>query len=426
MIDPFIILIGVAFVLLVVGAPMWCVIGLSATSYIVIEGFPLNLIVQRIFNNMDSFLLLAVPMFMLAGEVMNVSGLTARLLDLANILLQKVKAGLAMANLVTNMLMAGISGSALADASALTALMTPKMKQEGYQPAFVAAITAAGSIVGPIIPPSITFILFSVLSDISVIDLFMAGILPGLLIIACQMVTVQWLAKKGRIPGYKGAGNKRKSRNILWRAIPVLILPVVIVGGIRSGVFTPIEGAAVALGYSVLLAGVLRQLKLGQLLDVSWHVARGMGEILLMIGAAGLLAWVLVAEQIPAAVTELMLGVSTSGAVLLVVINLLLLIIGMVIDNFAAMVILVPILMPVVQEAGIDPIHFGVIMNVNLMIGAITPPVGLCLFVTSRVAGVPFEHSIKEVVPFIVSSLCALGIITYVPSISLFIPNLFK
>src|SRR5699024_4877538 len=265
-----------------------------------------------------------------------------------------------------------------------------------------------------------------VLSDISVIDLFMAGILPGLLVIACQMVTVQWLAKKGRIPGYKSAGHQRKSRNILWRAIPVLILPVVIVGGIRSGVFTPIEGAAVALGYSVLLAGVLRQLKLGQLLDVSWHVARGMGEILLMIGAAGLLAWVLVAEQIPAAVTELMLGVSTSGAVLLVVINLLLLIIGMVIDNFAAMVILVPILMPVVQEAGIDPIHFGVIMNVNLMIGAITPPVGLCLFVTSRVAGVPFEHSIKEVVPFIVSSLCALGIITYVPSISLFIPNLFK
>lgn len=423
--ESMLVLLAVGSVLLVVGAPMWCVIGLSAASYVALEGFPATLIVQRMFNNMDSFLLLAVPMFMLAGEVMNVSGLTMRLLDLAHIVLRRVRAGLAMANLGTNLLMAGISGSALADASALTALMTPKMKQEGYRPAFVAAITAAGSIVAPIIPPSVTFILFSVLSNVSVIDLFIAGILPGFLIVMCQMLTVQWLSRKGKIPAYNSIPPGKIGPSLM-RALPMLVLPVIIVGGIRGGVFTPIEGAAVALAYAVVLALLMRQLKMGELINASWGVARGMGEILLMIGAASLLAWVLVAEQVPVAVAQMLLGITTDPRLLLLIINVLLLVIGMVIDNFAAMVLLVPILMPVVEQAGINPVHFGVIMNVNLMIGAVTPPVGLCLFVTSRVAGVPFEHAVKEIIPFIVASVVALMIITYVPALSLALLTVFN
>lgn len=419
------VLVLVGSVLLVLGAPIWAVIGLASASYIWIEGFPTNLIVQRMFNNMDSFLLLAVPMFMLAGEVMNASGLTARLLDLAHVLLRRMRAGLAMANLGTNMLMAGISGSALADASALTALMKPKMVEQGYRASFVAAITAAGSIVAPIIPPSITFILFSVLADVSVIDLFMAGIVPGILIVLTQMVTVFFLSHLGRLPA-RDTAPVLHTGLALKRAIPVLILPIIIVGGIRGGVFTPIEGAAVALAYALALAVLMRRLHAGQLLHLSWDVAKGMGEILLMIGAASLLAWVIVAEQIPAGVAAVMLGVTSDPLMLLLIINVLLLFVGMVLDNFAAMVIFVPILMPVIQQYGIDPVHFGVVVNVNLMIGAITPPVGLALFVTSRVAGVSFESSAKEILPFIVASLVALGLITYLPSLSLALPGLLK
>ena len=419
------LLLLVGGVLLLLGAPIWATIGLASASYIWVQGFPTNLIVQRMFNNMDSFLLLAVPMFMLAGEVMNTSGLTARLLDLAHVLLRRLRAGLAMANLGTNMMMAGISGSALADASALTALMKPKMVEQGYRASFVAALTAAGSIVAPIIPPSITFILFSVLADVSVIDLFMAGILPGVVIVVFQMFTVNILSRRGRIPAHDAAP-ALKTGVALRRAIPVLILPIIIVGGIRGGVFTPIEGAAVALAYALALAVLMRRIRVDQLLHLSWDVAKGMGEILLMIGSASLLAWVIVAEQIPAGVASTMLSLTSDPLMLLIIINVLLLLVGMVLDNFAAMVIFVPILMPVVQQYGIDPVHFGVIVNVNLMIGSITPPVGLSLFVTSRVAGVSFESSVKEILPFIAASLLALGVITYVPALSLAIPGLLK
>lgn len=423
--EALLVMLGLGGLLLVVGAPIWAVIGLSSSAYIWLQGFPANLIVKRMFNNMDSFLLLAVPMFMLAGEVMNISGLTHRLLDLAHVVLRKLRAGLAMANLGTNMLMAGISGSALADASALTTLMLPKMKEQGYRPAFIAALTAAGSIVAPIIPPSITFILFSVLSEVSVIDLFMAGIVPGVLIVGCHMVTVYWLSVRGKIPSYDTAPGMPFTQS-LRRAVPVLLLPVIIVGGIRGGVFTPIEGAAVALLYAIVLAFALRRMKASELIDASWFVAKGTGEIFLMIGAASLLAWVLVSEQVPAGVAELMLGLTKDPLMLLLIINVMLLLVGMALDNFAAMVIFVPILMPVVHQYGIDPVHFGVIVNVNLMIGAITPPVGLCLFVTSRAASVSFEQSVREVLPFLLSSVVALALITYIPALSLTLPRLLK
>ncbi|SLN66407.1 TRAP transporter large permease [Oceanibacterium hippocampi] len=411
--------------LLVFGAPIWVVIGLPSALYILVDGIPPELIVQRMFNSMDQFLLLALPLFMLAGEIMNAAGLTHRLVELARALMGRMRAGLAMVNLGTNLMMAGMSGSALADASAIATLMTPRMAEHGYRRSFVAAITAAGSIVGPIIPPSVVFILYGVLAEVSVIDLFLAGIVPGFLIVVFQMVVVQIQARRGKLPDERQI-DVPPLRPSLIRAIPVLIMPIVIVGGIRGGVFTPIEGAAVAVGYGVVVALFLRSLSFADAYKSLLQVGRSVGEILLMIASASLLSWILVSEQVPHSIAGVMETVTTDPFVLLLVINLVLLLVGMFLDNFAAMVIFVPFFLPMIQKYGIDPVHFGVVLNVNLMIGAITPPVGLCLFVTSRIARIPFEDAAREVLPFLFASIAALLVITFVPALSLTIPMLFK
>ena len=414
------------FALLVVGTPIWVVVGLPSALYILVTGVPSTLIIQRMFAGMDEFIYIAIPLFLLAGEIMNMAGLTERLLNFANLLFRRVRASLAMIVLFLCGIMSGISGSALADASAVGGLLIPKMKERGYSPGFASAIVAAGSIVGPVIPPSITFIVYAVLTGTSVGDLFLAGVVPGILIIALLMGTVQWMAHRGKLPGSTSLDVQLRKRTIVASSLPVLILPVLIVGGIRGGIFTPTEGAAWAVLYAFVLGLIYRRMTGKAFFQGLLHVSQGLGEILLMVASASLLSWILVAEQIPDLIGTAILSTTENKYLILIVMNLMLLIVGCVLENIPAMIVFVPILLPIAEAVGIDPIHLGVIINVNLMIGAIHPPVGILLFVTSRIAKVRLEDASIALIPLILTIVVSLVLITYIPALSLALPTFFK
>lgn len=423
--DAFVVLLGIFITTLLAGAPVVVAIGLASCAYVLIQGWPAVLIMQRMLNGMDTFLLLAVPLFMFAGELMNAGGLTSRLVNFAQALVGHLRGSLAQVNLATNMMMAGISGSALGDASAVGTLLIGKMAERGYGRAFAAAVTAAGSIVGAIIPPSVVFILYAVLAEVSVIDLFLAGVVPGVLIILLQMVTVRLLANSRNYPpGIPFQATVAGSAAL--KAIPVLVLPVLIVGGIRGGVFTPIEGASAAVAYAALLGFLLRTLSVRDVFTAALRVGHSVGEILLMIGAASILSFIMVSERMPQQLAGLVLDITESPILIMLMINVLLLVVGMFLDGFAALIIFVPILLPLAETIGIDPVHFGVILVTNIMIGIITPPVGLCLFITSKIAGVPFNEAAREILPFLAASLVALGLITMIPAISLTLPRMLN
>jgi tripartite ATP-independent transporter DctM subunit len=414
------------FVLLFLGAPVFVVLGLPSALYLVIEGLPLELVPQRFFTGIDIFLLLAIPLFMLAGAVMNAGHLTDRLVEFSQAVIGKVRGGLAMVNVLTSMFFAGITGSAVADASAIGSMMIPMMSKQGYPKAFSVAVTAASSIIGPIIPPSIVFIMYGVLASTSIIDLFLAGIVPGILLGLSQMAVIQLMAKRRDF----AAGSPTSFSKIIHtgiRAIPAMILPFIILGGILGGVFTPTEAGAVAVLYGVILAGlVYRKLTAPTVVRIGLNVGRNLGELLLIIGASNLLAWILAAEQVPQRIAEGMLFISTEPVVLLLLINLVLFIVGMFLDTFPALIILTPVLLPIAEGIGVDRLHLGVIMVLNLMVGTVTPPVGVCLFIACNIGKVEVEAAIKEILPFILASMFVVLLITFVPELATTVPRLFR
>ena len=414
------------FVLLFLGAPVFVVLGLPSALYLVIEGLPLELVPQRFFTGIDIFLLLAIPLFMLAGAVMNAGHLTDRLVEFSQAVIGKVRGGLAMVNVLTSMFFAGITGSAVADASAIGSMMIPMMSKQGYPKAFSVAVTAASSIIGPIIPPSIVFIMYGVLASTSIIDLFLAGIVPGILLGLSQMAVIQLMAKRRDF----AAGSPTSFSKIIHtgiRAIPAMILPFIILGGILGGVFTPTEAGAVAVLYGVILAGlVYRKLTAPTVVRIGLNVGRNLGELLLIIGASNLLAWILAAEQVPQRIAEGMLFISTEPVVLLLLINLVLFIVGMFLDTFPALIILTPVLLPIAEGIGVDRLHLGVIMVLNLMVGTVTPPVGVCLFIACNIGKVEVEAAIREILPFILASMFVVLLITFVPELATTVPRLFR
>jgi len=414
------------FVLLFLGAPVFVVLGLPSALYLVIEGLPLELVPQRFFTGIDIFLLLAIPLFMLAGDVMNAGHLTDRLVEFSQAVIGKVRGGLAMVNVLTSMFFAGITGSAVADASAIGSMMIPMMSKQGYPKAFSVAVTAASSIIGPIIPPSIVFIMYGVLASTSIIDLFLAGIVPGILLGLSQMAVIQLMAKRRDF----AAGSPTSFSKIIHtgiRAVPAMILPFIILGGILGGVFTPTEAGAVAVLYGVIIAGlVYRKLTAPTVVRIGLNVGRNLGELLLIIGASNLLAWILAAEQVPQRIAEGMLFISTEPVVLLLLINLVLFIVGMFLDTFPALIILTPVLLPIAETIGVDRLHLGVIMVLNLMVGTVTPPVGVCLFIACNIGKVEVEAAIKEILPFILASMFVVLLITFVPELATTVPRLFR
>lgn len=382
-------------------------------------------LLARFYNGIDSFPLLAVPFFILAGEIMNAGGITQSIVRFAQSLVGHVRGGLAQVNVVSSMIFSGISGSAVADASAIGKMLIPAMEREGYPRPFAAAITAAAAVVGPIIPPSGIMVLYGFVMNVSIGALFAAGIVPGLMIGLGLMVTIRLLAARYNLPASRSRatwGERAESFRGAWLA---MLLPVILLGGMLSGVFTATEAASVAVAYALLVT-VFIQRKVGrvELVTIFKATALQSGAILLLVGAAVTLGWLVTVSGLAKDIADSMLSITDNITGLLFLANVLLLIIGMFLDAGPAILILGPVLSPVFLELGVDPVHFAIIMCVNLTIGLATPPMGLLLFVTASVARERVEHIVRALLPLLAVEILIIFVITYFPALVLTVPRL--
>ena len=385
----------------------------------------LILLYRNVYNGMASFPLMAIPFFMLAGELMNRGGITMRLVEFSQAMMGHFRGGLAHVNVLSSMLFAGLSGSAVADTSALGSMLIPAMEKEGYTRKFAAAITAASSVIGPIIPPSGIMIIYAYVMGESVAALFLAGIIPGILVGVGLMIMVKFMADKYDFPASRAKASWGERGNASLKAFFPLMTPVIILGGILGGVFTPTEAAAVAVGYAIIVGMfILRTLTLRDLPDVFMRAAMTSATVLLLVGAAMAFKTVVSLSHTPEILAEFVLSLSENPLVLLFLINLLLFVVGMFLDAGPAIIILGPILGPIFVEMGVDPIHFAIIMSVNLTVGLATPPMGLVLFVASSVSGERVETISKAILPFLAVEIVVIFLITFVPEISMTIPRL--
>ncbi|MEZ5732517.1 MAG: TRAP transporter large permease [Paracoccaceae bacterium] len=388
--------------------------------------FFLKMVPQRMFGGMSQFHIIAIPMFILAGEAMNTGGITQALVRFAKVLVGHVRAGLAQTNILASILFSGISGSAVADSSALGSILIPAMKKEGYPTAFSAAVTAASSVIGPIVPPSIIMVVYAYVMQVSVGALFLAGIVPGLLLGLGLMLMTAIIGHRRDYPKSDKRASLTEMRNAFKSAFLPLMTPVVILGGIVSGIVTPTEAAGVAVFYSLFIGlFVLRTISLSDLPRIFYRTGLMSSGIILMIGAASIFAWAVTISGVPQTVGAAMVRLTDDPLLLLLMVSGVLLIVGMFLDAIPAVLVLGPIFAPPVIAAGVDPLHLAVVMCVNLTIGLATPPVGMLLFVTSTVSGEKIEAITKEIWPYLLVHLGVLLAITLFPSIVLTIPHFF-
>ena len=376
-------------VLILFGIPIGFVLGLTSLLGFILVDKPifLTMIPQRFFSSMDGFVFLALPFFLLAGDVMNRIGLTERLVDFANLFFGRMKGGLAQVNIVTSIIFGGISGAAMADIAALGSVFIPAMEKEGYDIDFAVAVTVASSIIAPIIPPSIIMIIYGAIMGVSIAGLFAAGIVPGLMIGFSLMIVTRFYAGRRNYPRHIIPMTAKNVTHITARALPALVLPFIILGGILGGVVTPTEAAAVAAGYALFLGFfVYRNLGLKDLYDLLYKNAMIVGILAVILSGASILAWLLAMQQIPQMVAEFILSITQNKYMVLALINIFLIFIGMFLDITAALLILGPILAPLAISLGVDPLHFGVMMCINLNIALMTPPMGACLFMAMIVS----------------------------------------
>ncbi|WP_299918329.1 TRAP transporter large permease [uncultured Roseobacter sp.] len=385
----------------------------------------ITLLYRNLYNGMDSFPLMAIPFFMLAGELMNRGGITMRLVEFSQAMMGHFRGGLAHVNILSSMLFAGLSGSAVADTSALGSMLIPAMEKQGYTRRFAAAITAASSVIGPIIPPSGIMIIYAYVMGESVAALFLAGIVPGVMVGLGLMLMVKFQADKYDFPVATKKHSWGERGQASLKAFFPLMTPVIILGGILAGVFTPTEAAAIAVAYALFIGlFVMRTLKIGDLPDVLNRAGITSAVVLLLVGAAMAFKTVVSLSHAPEAMAEFVLGLTSDPLILLFLINLLLFIVGMFLDAGPAIIILGPILGPIFVNLGVDPIHFAIIMSVNLTVGLATPPMGLVLFVASSVSGERVETISKAILPFLAVEIVVIFLITYIPAISMTVPRL--
>ena len=413
------------FGLFLLNVPIAFSIIATSVTFLYLTDVPLVMQIQRMVAASNNYPLLAVPLFILAGSLMNATGITQRLFTFTNAMVGHIRGGLGHVNIVTSMLMAGISGSAIADCAATTKIFVPHMVEAGYKKSFSVAVTAASATIGPIIPPSIIFVVYAWLAGVSVGKLFLAGAIPGALMGLYLMVAVYFISKK---EGYgRSAGGF--SRRVLVKtgkdAILALLMPVIILGGILGGVFTATEAAGVAVVYALLIGTlVYRELRFSDIFRILKELAVDTAAIMFIVAAASPFGWILGLEQVPQLMIEVFTGISENPYVVLMVLNVFFLIIGTFMETTAIMIIMVPLLMPLIRVLGIDPVHFGVVISINLLIGTLTPPVGVLMFTTCGIAKVSVMDFVKAVWPFYISLIAVLASVTYLPQVVLWLPSL--
>lgn len=412
---------------MILGAPIafaMLIAGLAAVA--MKPGLSGLVVMQNLFSGLDSFPLLAIPFFILAAELMSGGALTDVLLHFAARLVGRRRGGLGHANILTLTFFSGISGSALADAAGPGAMLIKMMKKAGYSPAYAAALTASTAIVGPIIPPSIIMIIYALTDNsVTITGLFLAGVVPGLLIAGALAVVNHFISVKRNYRSSEDLIDRTPIFKLFVKALPALVLPFIILGGIHFGVFTPTEASAAAVLYALLVGRfVYGTLRMDMLPAILFRTALMTSSILFIVATSAVFAWVLTVGQIPQTVTAWIAGMQLSPYVLLVAINILLLLVGIFIEPLPGVMIMVPILAPLAEAAGYHPLHFAIVVIVNLTLGMITPPVGGLLFVTSIVSGVPMGPMVREAKPMLVALLLVLALLTFVPGLSTWLPGL--
>ena len=420
------VLVGSFLALLTIGVPVAIALGGASLLYVIVEGVQPHLVVlHRMVGGTDSFPLLAIPFFIMAGSLMNSSGITARIFGFAMALVGWLRGGLGHVNVVASIIFAGMSGTAVADAAGLGMIEIKAMKDQGYDLDFSVGITGGSSTIGPIIPPSLPMVIYGVMANASIGQLFAAGFLPGLTMGLTLMAMVFWFA---HTRNYRR--DVRFSVPNLWvatkKAFLPLMTPIILVGGMVTGVFTPTEAAIAATVYALVLGVcVYRTLSLKRLIKISFETIETTAIILLIVAGASIFGYLITTSKITDHVADAVLAITTQPWAVLLLVNIFLLIVGCFMETIAAITILVPVLMPLVERIGVDPVHFGVIMVLNLMIGLLTPPVGMVLYVLARVANISLDRTTRACAPFLIPLIATLAIVTYWPSMVMLLPNLF-
>lgn len=419
------VLLLVFVVCLLFRVPIAFSLGLSCLFYLLLEGIPLIVVPMKMYSGIDVFVLLSIPGFILAGNLMNHGGLTAKIISFCNHLMGHIRGGLALANIGASMLFAGISGTAVSDTASIGAVMIPAMKKEGYDASFSCAITAASSTVGPIIPPSVPMIIAATLSGLSVGRLFLAGAIPGFLLGFGLMGIAYYIAVKKKYPKHPRSSIGQIAKGFLdtfWS----LLMTFIILFGIIGGVFTPTEASIIAVLYALMVGMfVYGKLNFKNILVIVLDSMKTSASLMVLVGFANLFGWILITEQLPQLISSEILAFSENKYVVLLLINILLILVGTFMETIAALLVLFPILLKVALAVDVDPIHFAVIALLNLMIGLTTPPLGICLFVSSSIGKVSIGKVSMAGLPFLTVSILVLILVTLFPQLSLFLPDLF-
>jgi len=415
------------FVLIFLAVPISFALLFASSIYFYAEGINLKSIITNLVFTYKSFLLLSIPFFILTGKIMDEAKISEKLVDFADLLVGSFKGGLAYVNIIVSMFFGGCTGSAISDTSAIGGILIPTMVKKGYTKSFSAAVTAASSTMGPIIPPSILFILYGATANVSIRDLFLGGLIPGLCVGLGQMIYVASIAKKNNFPKrYKKIGLKEVI-HITEDASWALALPVIILGGITFGIVTPTEAAVVSVIYSTFISFfIYRTLSFKDMTYILREAAVEIGQISILIASSALFGWILVVEEVPAGLANFLFNSGLSNIMILLLLNLALFVTGMFLDSFPAILMVTPVFLPIYNMIGLDLIHAGIFSCMNLTMGVITPPVGCCLFAASVISKESYDKVVVAILPFVAINMAVTLLMTYVPQITLFLPNLIK